>query len=287
MTTIVSWNIQCGRGVDGQIDFERIATIIRQFGDTDVICLQEVARHDPELDNGMAADQMALLSGYFPDYESFYGPALSRRRKGDKHRRQFGNMVLSKAPVLQMFNHLLPQPVPPIACKNMIRQALEIVISTKTGPLRVTTSHLEFHSEFQRLAQAQRIYEIQNERVRGDAEANVSPSTGPYAITPRPIKGVVCGDFNSLPDDPVYDFLTEQPAGFLDAWNLAHPGMPHAPTCGVFDTDQWPEGPHCRDYFFLTKDLQNSVSDVQVNLKTAASDHQPIFLTLSGATRAN
>ncbi len=283
MTRILSWNIQCGRGVDDRIDFDRIASVIKEFGDIDVICLQEVARHDPELDNGMAIDQMALIAKYFPGYESFYGPALSRRRKGDKHRRQFGNMVLSKAPVLQTFNHLLPQPVPPSPCKNMIRQALEIVISTKTGSLRITTSHLEYHSEFQRLAQARRICEIQNECVRGDGEAGVSPLTGPYAIMPRPAKGVVCGDFNALPDDPVYKFLTDpgrQHSGFLDAWQLACPDTANAPTCGLFDAGQWPEGPHCRDYFFLTRDLQKSVKDIHVNLETSASDHQPMLIDL-------
>ncbi|VAV86767.1 Metal-dependent hydrolase [hydrothermal vent metagenome] len=284
MINIVSWNIQCGRGTDGQIDFARIAHDIKKFGDVDVICLQEVARYDPELDDGEGADQMALLSVFFPEYESFFGPALSRRRKGDEHRRQFGNMILSKVPVLQMFNHLLPQPVPPVACKNMIRQALEIVVVTQTGPLRITTSHLEYHSEFQRLAQAERLCEIQNECARSDAAANVSPPSGPYAKVPRPINGVMCGDFNSLPDDPVYGFLTDikkQPAGFLDAWLLAHPDTPHAPTCGVFDRQQWPEGAHCRDFFFLTKGLETAVITCAVNQQTAASDHQPILLTLA------
>ncbi len=283
MINILSWNIQCGRGVDGKIDFPRIASDIKNFGNVDVVCLQEVARFDPELDGGEGADQMELLSNHFPGYESFFGPALSRRRKGDKHRRQFGNMILSRAPVLQMFNHLLPQPVPPVACKNMIRQALEIVVVTDDGPLRITTSHLEYHSEFQRLAQAARLCEIQNECARSDQATNVSPPSGPYARIPRPIKGVLCGDFNSLPDDPVYEFLTEtnkEPAGFFDAWKLAHPENPHAATCGVFAEEQWPEGPHCRDYFFLTKDLESAVKAYIVDLQTAASDHQPILLTL-------
>ncbi|MEE9315340.1 MAG: endonuclease/exonuclease/phosphatase family protein [Rhizobiaceae bacterium] len=284
MINIVSWNIQCGRGTDGQIDFDRIAQDIKKFGDVDVICLQEVARYDPELDDGEGADQMAVLGEFFPEYDRFFGPALSRHRKGDKHRRQFGNMILSRIPVLQTFNHLLPQPVPPVACKNMIRQALEVVVKTQSGPLRITTSHLEYHDEYQRLAQVERLCEIQNECARNAAAVTVSPPAGPYANIPRPMKAVLCGDFNSLPDDPVYRLLTDnkkQPAKFLDAWLLAHPETPHAPTCGIFDRQQWPEGAHCRDFFFLTKDLESAVITCTVNQQTAASDHQPILLSLT------
>jgi len=44
MLTIVSWNIQYGKGVDGHIDLSRIAREILIDGFPDLICLQEVSR---------------------------------------------------------------------------------------------------------------------------------------------------------------------------------------------------------------------------------------------------
>ena len=40
MTTIPSWNIQAGRGVDGRIDLVRIARTARVLADADVIRLR-------------------------------------------------------------------------------------------------------------------------------------------------------------------------------------------------------------------------------------------------------
>ena len=44
MLTIVSWNIQYGKGVDGHIDLSRIAREILIDGSPDLICLQEVSQ---------------------------------------------------------------------------------------------------------------------------------------------------------------------------------------------------------------------------------------------------
>jgi endonuclease/exonuclease/phosphatase family metal-dependent hydrolase len=50
--------------------------------------------------------------------------------------------------------------------------------------------------------------------------------------------------------------------------------------CGLFDREQWDEGPHCRDYFFVTPDLAARTVDLVVDLETDASDHQPLLLVL-------
>ena len=67
----------------------------------------------------------------------------------------------------------------------------------------------------------------------------------------------------------------------LDAWRLLQGARPHDPTCGIFDREQWKEGPHCRDFFFVTEDLAERVSELEVNLTSAASDHQPLRLRLA------
>ena len=38
---ILSWNIQCGLGIDGRTDLERIASVIKKMADFEVICLQK------------------------------------------------------------------------------------------------------------------------------------------------------------------------------------------------------------------------------------------------------
>ena len=48
MFTLVSWNIQYGKGVDGRIDLGRIAETVHKDGLPDVLCLQEVSRNYPE-----------------------------------------------------------------------------------------------------------------------------------------------------------------------------------------------------------------------------------------------
>ncbi len=283
MTRILAWNIQCGRGVDGVVDLGRIAAVIRRLGDADVLCLQEVAQRMPELDDGAGADQVAELAALFPDHEPLFGPALDLLGRPQGGRSRFGNLVLSRLPVLQAFRHLLPQPADPDAL-HMPRQATEVVVAAASGPLRVITPHLEYHSEIQRLAQVERLRELQREVAENTARPRPRPETGPYADRPRPTRCVLCGDLNSRPGDAVLRRLLAPFAGdvpaFLDAWPLVHGSKPHAPTCGIHDRRQWPEGPHCRDFFLVSADLVAALAGFRVDEETAASDHQPLLLEL-------
>jgi endonuclease/exonuclease/phosphatase family metal-dependent hydrolase len=52
MLTLVSWNIQYGKGVDGQIDLSRISQTVHKDGLPDILCLQEVSRNYPSTDDG-------------------------------------------------------------------------------------------------------------------------------------------------------------------------------------------------------------------------------------------
>ena len=52
MLTLVSWNIQYGKGVDGRIDLRRIAETVHKDGLPDVLCFQEVSRNYPSIDKG-------------------------------------------------------------------------------------------------------------------------------------------------------------------------------------------------------------------------------------------
>ena len=268
MTAIVSWNIQNGRGCDGATDLARIARVARAMGDADVYCFQEIARHDPAFGDG--ADQVAQLAAQFPGYAAVFGPTLLRGE------RQYGNLILSRLPVLAVFNHLLPHPAEG-GVKHMQRQAIEAVAGTRAGPLRVMTTHLEYYSAAHRAAQVARLRAIQEEVARNEAApAKAAPS--PYDPTPRPASLVLCGDFNIAPDDAEYRQLFQPP--LVDAWRRARPGAPDPHTTGLFDRVQWPKGGHCRDYFAVTADVAARVARVECETASDASDHQALALGL-------
>lgn len=283
MTRVLSWNIQYGRGVDNRIDLPRIAGVIRQMADFDVICLQEICRFDDALTGDAGdQDQVEALARLFGGHEVYFGAAIDRLNVDGGSRRQFGNMILSRLPVLQVFRHQLPQPAPESPCKHMPRQALEVVVAADGGPMRITTTHLEYHSEAQRMAQATMLSQVQSDAVANANYAAHAPVDGPYAAIPRPVSAILCGDFNSAPHDAVYrsiDLGDGSADGYVDAWPLAHGKAPHEPTCGLFDHRQWPEGPHCRDFFFVSGELTRRHVDVSVQSDTDASDHQPVMLT--------
>jgi endonuclease/exonuclease/phosphatase family metal-dependent hydrolase len=95
---------------------------------------------------------------------------------------------------------------------------------------------------------------------------------------------VICGDFNFTLDSVSYERMTsplpDKIPDLFDAWNVVNPSENRSPTCGVFDHKQWKNGPHCRDYFFLSENFIQQIQTVSVNTDTNASDHQPIRLKL-------
>lgn len=283
MTEILTWNIQCGLGVDGRVDLDRIAGIVRSMGDADVICLQEVCRHMPELDGGAGADQVASLAELFPDHEPWFGAGLDRLAKDGQKRGNFGNMILSRLPVLSVFLHPLPQPAAG-GVKHMPRQATEVNVATPARPLRVVTTHLEYHAVSHRLAQIERLRALHFEAAANEKHPPTQAS-GPYEPLERPGEMVLCGDFNFDPEGVEYTelllpFENDVPA-LSDGWRDIHGERPHAPTCGIHDHKQWPEGEHCRDFFFLTPKVRARATSIRVNVETGASDHQPLLLVLS------
>lgn len=282
---ILTWNIQAALGVDGAVDPERIAGVISAPGVPDVICLQEVARHFPQLDGGRGEDQVSRFETLFPGHAAFFGAAVDRDG-GAMPRRRFGNLILSRLTVEQCFTHPLPQPAAG-GVRHMPRQATEVVVRDGQDTLRVITTHLEFHARSHRSAQVSRILELQRE-ARGHGESPPrSDADGPYAAIPRPTTSIVCGDFNFEPGDPDYAAMIvgsdHDPTRYADAWAHLHGVGTHRPTCGVHDREQWPVGPHCRDFFFTTTDLLGRLRSLEVDEVTAASDHQPVRLRLAAA----
>jgi endonuclease/exonuclease/phosphatase family metal-dependent hydrolase len=279
---LITWNIQSCRGCDGRVDAKRIVDTCRRMADADVLCLQEVASNFPELPGSSGEDQFALLGGLLPGFARFEGIATDVLG-ADGKRRRFGNMILTRYPVVQVFAHLLPWPAVP-ALPSMQRVALEAVLETPFGPLRVTTTHLEYYSEVQRRQQVNRLRELHAEAAshRGDAN-HAQKEGGPFQTMPRPASAVLTADFNFRADDPLHARIafpySDGTPAFRDAWQVRYGDRPHAHTLGVHDHEQWPEAYAC-DFIFVTEDIAGRIEDVSVNLETDASDHQPVLLRL-------
>lgn len=277
---ILTWNIQAGRGVDNVNDIQRIASVIQGMGDPDVICLQEVACNFPVLDDGRGEDQVHSLSDLFPNHDAIYGAAIDCIDPNN-NRVRFGNLLLSRLPVVQKSLHQLPRPVDP-EHKNMPRQLTEVIVRDANSWIRIMTTHLEYHSVLQRQAQVHHIRGLLNEAHKR-AKAPIKSDTGPYEVLKETEFSVLCGDFNFEPADPLYSTLAAadiEAEALFDAWCVVHGGIEHAATCGIFDKEQWPEGAHCRDYCFVSSDLVPRIKLLEVNSLTDASDHQPVRLVL-------
>lgn len=279
---LITWNIQWCRGCDGRVDPERIVRVARSMGDFDVLCLQEVADNFQGLPGSSGEDQIRALSGLLPGFTQVEGIAVETRDRTGR-RRRFGNLLLSRLPVLGAFRHLLPWPADP-AVPGMQRVAVEAVLDTRTGPLRVTTTHLEYYSAKQRAAQVERLRELHAEACGHVADEAGQEKTGsPFEPIPRPVSAILTADFNFRATDPEYARL-QAPIGdgvpaYRDAWAIANGGRAHDHTIGVHDRVQWPE-PFACDFVFVTEDLASRVRALRVNLATDASDHQPVLLEL-------
>jgi endonuclease/exonuclease/phosphatase family metal-dependent hydrolase len=265
---LVSWNLQWCRGMDGVVDPARVAKVARELGDPDVCCFQEVAQNFDSLAGSAGEDQVAQLSAALPGFSAHFawGVDVPDARGG---RRRFGNLILSRLPVHQVLRHALPWPAEH-KVPSMPRVAIEAVVEAAWGLVRVTTTHLEYYSVAQRAAQVGRLLEVNREAL---AHAAARPSdryaTGPFQPLERPAAGILTGDFNMPPEDPLVARLGE---AFVDACEGKH-----APTFHVHDASA---APYCCDYVFVTPDLAPRVRSVRVDAGTQASDHQPLIVEL-------
>ena len=279
---LITWNIQSCRGCDGRVDPKRIVDTCRGMADFDVLCLQEVARNYPGLPGSSGEDQFALLAGLLHGYTPVEGVAVDVPGEGGR-RRQFGNLILARYPVLQVFRHLLPWPAD-AAVPGMQRIALEAVLAAPLGPLRVTTTHLEYYSQRQRGQQVERLRQLHAEASghRGDAK-HAQKEGGPFEASPRPAAAILTADFNFRADDPLHARIVapydDGTPAYCDSWRVRHGDRRHDHTLGVHDHEQWPDAFAC-DFIFVTEDIAGRVEEVAVNLDTDASDHQPVLLRL-------
>jgi endonuclease/exonuclease/phosphatase family metal-dependent hydrolase len=283
---IVTYNIQFGLGRDGRNDLQRIAGAV---AGADIIALQEVERNWKHSGH---IDQPEKLAGYLADYYWVYGPYFdvdASRKNPDgtigNARRQFGNMVLSKTPILSTRLFPLPKSAT-INQRNMSVGMLETVIRRDGDKaLRIYNTHLSAKSAKDRLTQIKRIrHTIAHAPSEGSAWTGSSPDPlwrEDQFAPPMPDEFVLLGDFNHGPDDPEYHHLT-QPNGneyhLLDCWTLAG----NAPGKGAtYIPAPDPQNSDRIDFAFVDHTLKERVSNAWIDSDAQGSDHQPFWITIN------
>lgn len=266
---LLSWNVQWCRGIDGQVDPKRIAAEVKRLADPDVVCLQEIAVNFPELEGSSGENQVEELAQRLEGYEAFFAPAVDL--PGRKGRRQFGNLILARLPVGRVMRHQLPWPAA-ADVQSMPRVAVEVVVKTSFGPLRVMTTHLEYYAQDHRAAQIERLRELHLEACSAKKEVD---EPGSYESYPRATSALICGDFNLKPEDPHHRQMLD--AGFVDAWQSLNPDKPRQDTFHLHDG----QPPYCCDYIFVTPHLVPRLKSLRIDTATQASDHQPLIVELA------
>ena len=277
---LVTWNIHWGRGLDGRVDLERIVATARALADFDVLCVQEVADNFPALEGNDERDQFAELSRLLPGYARAEGFGVDFPGERGR-RRRFGNAIFSRYDVVSIRRHALPWPADP-GRETMPRVAVEATLATPMGALRLTTTHLEYYSDVQRQAQAERLRELHREASdRALRPGFPTAEGGPFDATAQTVLALLCGDFNFPPENPAYEAIQrELPQGlprYRDAWALVHGRAPHTPTFCVH-SQAYSKTPYCCDFAFVSEPLAPRVRSISVQSETTASDHQPVLV---------
>lgn len=277
---LVTWNTQWCCGLDGTVSPRRIVEGARALCDFDVLCLQEVCINYPGLPGRPAHDQPALMRELLPGFEVFFGAAVQECTAHGLQ--QFGNLVATRLPVHQVQHHALPWPADRDV-RSMPRMCTVVTVADPAiGPVRVMTTHLEYYSKRQRMAQALALRELHQQACSHAHEPPAPSADGsPFQSKVHTPHAVLCGDFNFSAEEPEYAVITAPvPSGALhDSWPLLQGGAPQPATFRVFDRTYGPDPVAC-DFVFVSETLRDRVRGLHVDSRTQASDHQPVMLEL-------
>ncbi|WP_064696441.1 endonuclease/exonuclease/phosphatase family protein [Rhizobium aegyptiacum] len=281
----VSYNIQYGFGLDGRYDLVRIAASLEG---ADVIALQEVTRGFWR--NGFA-DMVADIAALFPDYFWVYGPACDTHVEADESglrprgtRFQFGNMVLSRWPILSTRTLLLPRSRT-IGKINLQRGATEALIAAPREAVRLYSVHLDHVSADERIRQLHFL----NARINAFVQEGGSLTGGSELDLPEPplpADYIIMGDFNMEPESPEYCALAGA-GGYYG--RVARIGTPvdafAALKAYVPESYSWmdPEDHGKRmhlDYCFVSCGLEGRLKSARIDTQSVGSDHFPVWVEI-------
>ena len=283
---LVSYNIQYCTGKDGTVDVDRI---VAEVENADIIAMQEVDRF---WSRSEMTDQVEEISRRLPDYHWVYGPGVDlnasihdRTGRVQNRRRQFGNLLLSKRPILASKNHLLPK-MSFHEQLSLQRTMLDGVIDCQGENFRVASIHLAHAAAPERIAQIEMLRQLQTVAGRdGGVLSGEHENWQKENVCPLwPTNSILLGDFNMTPEEPCYTALVgpidpkygriTEVDGYLDAWMLRGGDKENGHT-KFEDT-----GNRRIDYAFISPALQDCLNAVWVDETANGSDHQPLWIDM-------
>ena len=270
------------------IDLDRTIEAIK---DKDIVCLQEVTTNWRVCNRDDQPEFLATGLNRFTAYAPAYQVDGSHRNSDGSitnSRLGFGNMVLSRWPIIYSRAHSLPRPrtdIPPDfhPSVDFPRTALEAVIDIEGTALRVVSVHLSQLPGAQRDAQID-VLKTLAMSLPGEAalwqdapRISIWSEDRPAPQIPKPT--LLIGDFNFEPEDPGLARMIApaggRPAGLIDGW--ADAGLRRSDARTSVEND----GRLARlDYMFMTPDMAGSVHSARVDQSTKASDHYPVCFLL-------
>ncbi|NND99353.1 MAG: endonuclease [Pirellulaceae bacterium] len=142
---VLTYNIHHGEGVDGKLDLDRIANVIRSAS-PDVVFLQEVDQNAKRSDDVDQPAELAKLTGM----HVVFGANIPLQGG------HYGNAILSKFPITESDNVLLPN-------RNDGEQRGVLTATTMLGgmPVRIYATHFDHRrNDEERYASAKRVNEL-------------------------------------------------------------------------------------------------------------------------------
>ena len=234
----MSFNIHHGVGTDAVLDLDRIATTVNQSG-AEVVGLQEVDRHFSE--RSTFVDQATYLADNLGMHVVFGANLDLDPLNPGEPRRQYGNAILSRFPIMSWSNTLLP-----LLPGGEQRGLLEATLDIDGVPLTAYSTHLQHDSQEARLAQVEAITQL-----LADSNSSV----------------LVLGDLNATPDSPEIVAMVED---LTDTWVEAGVGDGY-----TYSTTN----PSVRiDYVLTSADIAARTAAVVIS---DGSDHLPVVATLT------
>ena len=275
----LSYNIQYGKGQDGKYNLYRIAQIIKE---ADVACIQEVEKF---WQRSGFVDQTQILSELLPNYYSVFGPALDmdaslKNEYGQiaNRRRQFGNMIFSKFPIISSRNFPLPKTEycsleTWISDHSIQRALLEAVIDIPViNATRIYSTHLSHRSLETRLPQIKFLQKIINQAPyeqgawSGDHSEPIEGWTEGEK-PPMPEQFILMGDMNFALGSKEYKVIVDYKK-FHDAW-----------TSSETDRGTNVDGDSI-DHCFVSKNILPKIKRTYIDRKITASDHWPLWMEM-------
>ncbi|MCX6926511.1 MAG: endonuclease/exonuclease/phosphatase family protein [Verrucomicrobia bacterium] len=183
---VMTYNIHHGEGMDGKVDLQRIADLIRRE-QADIVALQEVDKGVERTARRDCPAELAALTGLscvFSNNYAFQGG-------------EYGNAVLTRFPIKRWTNRHYRMLSP-----SEQRGLLQVVLDVHGRELVFMDTHVDYRrDDAERLLNAAEILEA------------VQPYRG------RPI--ILCGDFNDTPDSRTHQKIAQE---FTDLWLEAGTG---------------------------------------------------------------